>query len=128
MNEVQGTHPPFTRRVLDAPPGPGPVPAAASPGVLVIDPDEAVRAAFSGWLLQQGFAVWTVADQEEALAVYRQHRSTIALVVEDLRTYWLPHAAPGCPTEPPQRVSPHGVFSAAGSPDTGACGRDSANE
>ena len=61
-----------------------------TPGALVIDPEEAVRAAFAGWLLRQGYVVWTVANQDEALAVYRQHGSAIALIVEDLHFYWLP--------------------------------------
>jgi hypothetical protein len=93
MNEMNGPHLPFIRRLLDAAPGPGAAPAtrATTPGVLVIDPEEAVRAAFSAWLAHQGFAVWTAADQDEALALYRQHGSAIVLVVEEMRTYWIPH-------------------------------------
>jgi CheY-like chemotaxis protein len=66
--------------------------------VLVIDSEDAVRAALAGWLLQQGFLVWSAANQDEALSVYREHRQSIALVVEDLQTYWLP---PRHQPEPP---------------------------
>jgi hypothetical protein len=97
MTEAHGPHLPFIRRLLETAPDAGPVPAAgaANPGVLVIDREEAVRAALFGWLRQQGFVVWTAADQDEALTVYRQHGGAISLVVEDLRTYWLPPNDPG---------------------------------
>jgi hypothetical protein len=97
MNETHGPHLPFVRRLLSLPAGPDTAPAAAAitPGVLVIDPEEAVRAALAGWLRQQGFAVWTAADQDEALSVYQQHGAAITLVVEDLHTYWLPPPATG---------------------------------
>jgi hypothetical protein len=92
MTEAQGPHLPFIRRLLDTSHDAGAVPApgASTPGVLVIDREEAVRAALFGWLRQQGFVVWTAADQEEALTLYRKHGGAISLVVEDLRTYWLP--------------------------------------
>jgi hypothetical protein len=90
MNEARGPHLPFIRRLFDLPDHVATsTPGLFSPVVLVIEPEDAVRAALAGWLLGQGFLVWTAADQEEALTVYRQHGGTIALVVEDLRTYWL---------------------------------------
>jgi hypothetical protein len=93
MNEAGGPHLPFIRRLVELSAGPVAVPVVddlPSPGVLVIEKEDTVRAALAGWLLHQGFAVWTAVDQEEALAVYQQHRSAITLVVEELRTYWLP--------------------------------------
>jgi hypothetical protein len=91
MNETPGPHLQFIRRLLDLPDLAFTSPSGfSSPGVLVIESEDAVRAALAGWLLHQGFLVWTAADQEEALTVYRKHGPGIALVVENLRTYWLP--------------------------------------
>jgi CheY-like chemotaxis protein len=61
-------------------------PVAGAPlGVLVVDDDPSIRALFTLCLPPQGFAVWGAASGEEALDVYREHGSTIDVVLLDVR-------------------------------------------
>jgi CheY-like chemotaxis protein len=64
-------------------------PDAGSPalprGVLVVDDDASIRLLLDAALRQRGFTVWTACDGEEALELYRLHRSAIALVLLDVR-------------------------------------------
>jgi CheY-like chemotaxis protein/anti-anti-sigma regulatory factor len=74
---------------LDVRPGAGAgAPAAAGPaaaGVLVVDDEAAVRDVLGAWLRRHGFTIWLAATGQEALALYRQHRPAIGLVLLDVR-------------------------------------------
>jgi CheY-like chemotaxis protein len=55
------------------------------PGVLVVDDEPLVRSLVSLGLERVAFEVWTAANGREAIELYRQERSRIAVVVLDVR-------------------------------------------
>jgi CheY-like chemotaxis protein len=57
----------------------------AKPGVLVVDDEHFVRLMVQLGLEQNGFAVWLAANGREAIALYREHREQIAVVLLDIR-------------------------------------------
>ncbi len=64
-----------------------PVTAISSPGgetVLVVDDDEEVRTVASGVLRLQGYVVLEAATPDEALAICRQHKGLIDLLLTDV--------------------------------------------
>jgi CheY-like chemotaxis protein len=56
-----------------------------SPGILIVDDEPAIRRLLEMVLRRHGFRTWTAGDGREALAIYRQHRSAIAVVLLDVR-------------------------------------------
>lgn len=65
-----------------------PVTVHATPrtnGILVVDDEEYLRGMLNAGMRQQGFAVWLAADGHEALALYRQQKKAIDVVLLDVR-------------------------------------------
>jgi len=66
----------------------GPKPQARSPGgaetILLVEDEEGIRRSASRVLARAGYRVLVACDGEEALALYRQHRDEIALVISDV--------------------------------------------
>ncbi len=59
--------------------------AAQLPGVLVVDDESPVLSFLDVALRKHGFAVWSAADGDQALALYDSHRSGIDVVLLDIR-------------------------------------------
>ena len=57
----------------------------SGPAILVVDDEPLIRELLQLTLEQQGFSVFLAADGREALALYQAQRSTIALVLLDVR-------------------------------------------
>src|SRR5262249_13388533 len=57
----------------------------AQPGILVVDDEDSVRRLLQIVLERQGFSVWSAADGRTAIRLYRQYRTTISLVLLDVR-------------------------------------------
>jgi anti-anti-sigma factor len=53
-------------------------------GVLVVDDDMAVRSVLAAGLRRQYFDVWLASQGHQAVALYRQHQGTIAVVLLDV--------------------------------------------
>lgn len=53
-------------------------------GVLVADDEPSIRQMLDMALQREGFAVWTAADGQEALELYRKHCETINVVMLDV--------------------------------------------
>jgi response regulator RpfG family c-di-GMP phosphodiesterase len=87
MTQACGPHYPLLQQLAEikgssAAPGTAPLQGA---GVLIIEPEESVRAALARYLRKNAFSVWQAADEQEALAVLRSHRDAIELVMENFR-------------------------------------------
>ncbi len=54
-------------------------------GVLVVDDDELVRIMLRSGLERNGFAVWLAAGADEAVAIYRNNRDRVSVVLLDVR-------------------------------------------
>jgi CheY-like chemotaxis protein len=55
------------------------------PGILVVDDEPAIRTLLQTALPRYGFQVFVAASGQEALAVYREHRTEIAAVLLDVQ-------------------------------------------
>lgn len=77
MQLIQGEKPSFASPVYVMPP--------TKYGVLVIDDEESVRGVLRIVLRQQGFTVWSAADGQEAIELYRCQALNIHLVLLDVR-------------------------------------------
>jgi CheY-like chemotaxis protein len=55
------------------------------PGILVVDDEPAIRTLLQTALPRYGFQVFSAASGQEALAVYREHRTEIAAVLLDVQ-------------------------------------------
>jgi CheY-like chemotaxis protein len=53
-------------------------------GILIVEDDAAIRSATRRALESKGYHVWVAADGAEGLAVYRENRNEVALVLSDL--------------------------------------------
>jgi anti-anti-sigma factor len=58
---------------------------AAPLGVLVVDDDARLRGLLHQWLQRSEWAVWSAADGQQAIELYRRHREEISLVLLDVR-------------------------------------------
>jgi CheY-like chemotaxis protein len=64
---------------------PAPAAQTSSLGILIVDDEPAIRNLLQIVLRRNGFAVWLAADGWEALKIYQQQRTNIALVLLDVR-------------------------------------------
>jgi CheY-like chemotaxis protein len=55
------------------------------PGILVVDDEPAIRTLLQAALPRYGFQVFLAASGQEALAIYRDHRTEIAAVLLDVQ-------------------------------------------
>jgi DNA-binding response OmpR family regulator len=73
-------------RLTQLPAGAGPTaPSLDRPGVLVVDDEHFVRTMLQLGLQQHGFEVHVAANGREAIALYRERREQIALVLLDIQ-------------------------------------------
>src|SRR5262245_55107189 len=73
---LSSRHAPAGKQEYGAPP---------APAILVVDDEPMIRKLLQLQLQQQGFGVLVAADGREALVLYQARRSTIALVLLDVR-------------------------------------------
>jgi DNA-binding NtrC family response regulator len=55
-----------------------------TPGILVVEDEEGIRAVLDIALRQQGFMVWLARNGLEGIDLYRRHRETIGMVLLDV--------------------------------------------
>jgi CheY-like chemotaxis protein len=53
--------------------------------LLIVDDDATVRSLLEHFTRQEGYAVWSAEDGQQALDVYRQHGQDIHLILLDVR-------------------------------------------
>jgi hypothetical protein len=87
MTQGHGPHLPFLRRLaqLKAITATGPSGLPHRPGILIIEHEDNVRHALARCLRRHGYPVWQAADEQEALAVFKNHGHAIELVMDDFR-------------------------------------------
>ena len=62
-----------------------PAPAAARPGILVVDDEPLLCALLQSALRRRGFAVWVAGSGPSAVETYSEHQSAISIVLLDVR-------------------------------------------
>jgi CheY-like chemotaxis protein len=82
FNEVSELRTGAEERLNESPETPG---GPRRKGILIVDDEESVRAVLQVWLRHQDFAVWQVANGQEALELYLRHREAIDLILLDVR-------------------------------------------